>query len=1122
MLRQRVLLRDEVLFRILKSKSPTANRICGKLNHNVKNIVLLSEDELCELWQHVKSILFEAKKLYTRSSNNDRYTKEYSVMIKLIRSITAITLETITQRMFIPNLLLQNVMLLHSVIFPNIKNEQVKNEISCLLENWWKLDMIWKEKVITNALIYLIQNCKSSLLHVKRLYEIKSSIILLKSTKDVQELLKLVRENTVMSFEEGRMLLLHLFTLGEQYILGIHNNVKVVLQDIGHNYITRYADLYVTAWVNTSRKLKKFIVENCFQDIIFHCFHTHRDSRGRGKLGKNLLSFLTAIHHNKNQTVRLMIHSQCKPLLWKHLKAPGSYTRCNAIEILFITSSIHFTYAIQAKYRTYLEKYYEMITDLLNDSDYEVCNITMTGIFKMLEKYWNHIPNSYIHNWLNILLRYTKNSSNSEMRANVFIGLKNVLVHKRSHKIIKDFLRNFSYSIYDKDSAVLDALIKLLWHVQNQFEMPFWNIVPLTYILDRLETTQNIFLLRELIKLTWSCISLNSADYSHMTDEITHVGMTNLNAIRRFCLHSTSVINCNQSVKIIETILSIMKEEMQCLTLKKISEKDCNKKLKLNNEESNCKDVKYINDFEEDLGYKEMQIYVDVIAILLLNNVENIEKGNFNTEKTNILQVTANILPEFFKYFEGTSVNESIIFLFSVIPPKFFLNFNEIAEMLVQQLYDPNTCDDTVLTIIYGLMKWNKGDTILFALTNVFAKSLDINPQHNENPIDSAVFKIDEQGLELSLRILKHLLHVEHQSVLINKYHENLLGFWKNLDRLKIFIEKELSNDCNMNGVKSKDLIVTFFKEYVSMTSLLHKEDVFDASQHFSEILLWVKRILIPHISHIDVDTIENYSTCMDLIKITFDISNLLLKGCNSTPKLCCDIVLLYCRCLSTEIGVAFLNNAFNAIMIALDFSKIAYENQEPNLINIVVPNFVYVTMITLTKCKKDILIKYTNNLIVLRELTQKYFSIIKSIFNDQDMCLPYITIMLNVAISSISTEMTRLLQSTTTVEKSILTMTFPYLAKKILKIILDIKKYQKLSIQVLTGAITNYTRIDMLSALVVIRRMLKSSHKKVINKLKNITLASKAHNQNQSYYTSFDRSICDATNIVIDAILNR
>lgn len=110
------------------------------------------------------------------------------------------------------------------------------------------------------------------------------------------------------------------------------------------------------------------------------------------------------------------------------------------------------------------------------------------------------------------------------------------------------------------------------------------------------QTTQDIFLLRELIKLIWSCISLNNAEYSHITDEITHVGMTNLNAIRRFCLHSESIINWDQSVKIIEIILSTMKQEMQCLTLKKISEKDCNKKLKLNNEESNCKDGKNLCD----------------------------------------------------------------------------------------------------------------------------------------------------------------------------------------------------------------------------------------------------------------------------------------------------------------------------------------------------------------------------------------------------------------------------------------------------------------------------------------------------------------------------------------------
>ena len=101
---------------------------------------------------------------------------------------------------------------------------------------------------------------------------------------------------------------------------GIHNNVKVVLQNIEHNYIAAYADLYVTAYLNATEKFKKFIVENCLQNIIFHCFQAHRDSAGRGKLGKNLLLFLAAMHDNKKLAARLMIHNECKSLVWKYLK----------------------------------------------------------------------------------------------------------------------------------------------------------------------------------------------------------------------------------------------------------------------------------------------------------------------------------------------------------------------------------------------------------------------------------------------------------------------------------------------------------------------------------------------------------------------------------------------------------------------------------------------------------------------------------------------------------------------------------------------------------------------------------------------------------------------------------
>ena len=104
----------------------------------------------------------------------------------------------------------------------------------------------------------------------------------------------------------------------------------------------------------------------------------------------------------------------------------------------------------------------------------------------MLEKYWSHVPINIIQNWLNILLDHTKNADNSEIRASIFIGLKKILVRERSHRIVKDFLPNFANSIYDEDQMVLEALIKLLYHAQK-LGIPFWNIVPLTYVLDRLE-----------------------------------------------------------------------------------------------------------------------------------------------------------------------------------------------------------------------------------------------------------------------------------------------------------------------------------------------------------------------------------------------------------------------------------------------------------------------------------------------------------------------------------------------------------------------------------------------------------------------------------------------------------
>lgn len=73
-----------------------------------------------------------------------------------------------------------------------------------------------------------------------------------------------------------------------------------------------------------------------------------------------------------------------------------------------------------------------------------------------------------------------------------------------------------------------------------------------------------------------------------------------------------------------------------------------------------------------------------------------------------------------------------MIFSFSLIPLEFFYDKIEVIEALVKQLCDPSTSDDLLLTIIYVLMKWNKGQTILFAVSNLFTESLNISIQNEQ------------------------------------------------------------------------------------------------------------------------------------------------------------------------------------------------------------------------------------------------------------------------------------------------------------------------------------------------------------------------------------------------------
>lgn len=119
-----------------------------------------------------------------------------------------------------------------------------------------------------------------------------------------------------------------------------------------------------------------------------------------------------------------------------------------------------------------------------------------------------------------------------------------------------------------------------------------------------------------------------------------------------------------------------------------------------------------------------------------------------------------------------------------------------------------------------------------------------------------------------------------------------------------------------------------------------------------------MNRTIIPCV--LKVNSIKENQFSTNLLKNTFSILNSFLKEYKVTPKSCCDIVLLYCGCISLPNGIIFFDEIFDAIISLLDYSKIAYANQERNLIRIVVPNLFCATMITLTKYSDEVVITHT------------------------------------------------------------------------------------------------------------------------------------------------------------------
>lgn len=99
----------------------------------------------------------------------------------------------------------------------------------------------------------------------------------------------------------------------------------------------------------------------------------------------------------------------------------------------------------------------------------------------------------------------------------------------------------------------------------------------------------------------------------------------------------------------------------------------------------------------------------------------------------------------------------------------------------------------------------------------------------------------------------------------------------------------------------------------------------------------------------------------INTLKIVFGVCNSMVKECQLSTKICCKIIVLYFKSISSSVGIIFMHDALKAIIAFLNFNKIQYRNEDSNLLNTVLPKFLCAVMISLNKYSEDIIIAHTN-----------------------------------------------------------------------------------------------------------------------------------------------------------------
>ncbi|KAK8961624.1 hypothetical protein KSP40_PGU009188 [Platanthera guangdongensis] len=392
------------------------------------------------------------------------------------------------QKIFSPSDLLPAVQFLHDNLvlyeFPALLSE-----VSSLCEFWWKDNLPERESLITQLLPFILSK---SLIHGKktdvyRVYALREAFTLFdyedESIEDLRLLLvRCLITPVYLKTKEGRRFIAFIVGLNDLLLKEAMALARSQIPFGKKSVLEGYADIIFKAWRGSGDSVKVEIEHGFLQGLIDGAIHA-QTKLFSASIRRVLSRFIS---QRTTPGVDKLLFRLAEPVLFRSLQVANSDVRRNALFLLLDLFPLEDPDVTKEEKDTLLEKQFFLLQKLLLDDCPEIRAVTVEGLCRILNLFWEVIPSLTITKVLGKVVDDMSLDMCNEVRLSTLNGIIYLLENPQSHEVMKVLLPRLGGLLSDPSLSVRIATADLLLEVGRIRAFQFNKVVSLESLFSSL------------------------------------------------------------------------------------------------------------------------------------------------------------------------------------------------------------------------------------------------------------------------------------------------------------------------------------------------------------------------------------------------------------------------------------------------------------------------------------------------------------------------------------------------------------------------------------------------------------------------------------------------------------